>query len=92
MRMNDTSSDIEKKMLQMISFRSPIERLKMMSDMFESGKKLVITGLQNENRSLNNAQIRAKTFYRIYGDYFSQDRTAVIVQKIPNMQADTEFL
>jgi len=86
--MSDTSVDIEKRMSQMIAQRTPAERLKMASSMFDLGKKLMVAGLLRENNSLNEAQIRARIFLRLYGECYSQAEIERIVKRIPNMQLD----
>ena len=86
--MSDTSVDIEKRMSEMIARRTPVERLKMASSMFDLGKKLMVAGLQQEYGSLNEAQIRARIFLRLYGDCYSQAEIERIVKRIPNMQLD----
>lgn len=88
--MSDTSVDIEKRMLQMIARRTPSERLKMASSMFDLGKKLMVAGLLRENGSLNEAQLRARIFLRLYGDCYSQAEIEKIVKCIPNMQLDMD--
>ncbi len=90
--MNDTPLHIEKRMAEMIASRTPTERLKMASSMFDSGKKLMRAGLLKENGSLNEAQLRAKMFLRLYGDCFSKDEIRRIIDAMPNMQLDTDSL
>lgn len=88
--MNDTSKNIEKKMAMMIMSRTPVDRLRMASSMFDAGKKLMKAGLQNENGLLNEAQIRAQMFLKLYGDSFTHDEIIQIVNTLPNMQLDTD--
>ena len=86
--MNDTSLSIEKRMAQMMAGKTPVERLRMASSMFDAGKKLMKAGLLNENGSLNEDQLRARMFLRLYGDCFTQDEIRRIIHTIPNMQLD----
>jgi hypothetical protein len=88
--MNDTSLSIEKRMALMIASRTPIERLRMASSMFDAGKKLMKAGLQNENGLLNDAQLRTQMFLKLYGDSFTQAEIKRIVNTIPNMQLDMD--
>ena len=90
--MSDTSHDIEERLIRMMIAKSPAERLRMASSMFETGKRLIVAGLLKENPSLNNAQIRARTFLRLYSDIFTSEEIKVIVQGIPNMQLDADCL
>jgi hypothetical protein len=88
--MNDTPLSIEKRMSLMIMSRTPVDRLRMASSMFDTGKKLMEAGLQNENGSLNKAQLRAQMFLRLYGESFTPAEIKRIVNTIPNMQLDTD--
>ena len=88
--MNDTSLSIEKRMALMITSRTPVDRLRMASSMFDTGKKLMKAGLQNENGLLNEAQLRAQMFLKLYGESFTHAEIKRIVTTIPNMQLDTD--
>ncbi len=88
--MNDTALSIEKRMVLMIASRTPVERLRMAASMFDSGKKLMKAGLQNENGLLNDAQLRTQMFLKLYGDSFTQAEIKQIVNTIPNMQLDMD--
>lgn len=88
--MNDTPRDVEMRMMQMFAQRTPAERLRMASSMFDAGKKLMEAGLRRENPSLNEAQLRTRIFIRLYGDCYSQEKIEKIVKHIPNMQLDED--
>jgi hypothetical protein len=89
--MNDTPPEIEERMIQLISRKTPTERLKMASSMYDFAKKLVIAGLLLENKNLNEAQLRARTFIRMYSDCFTREEIERIVKHIPNMQLDPDY-
>ena len=88
--MNDTSLDIEERMAEMIARRTPAERLRMASSMFDSAKKLMAAGLLHENGFLDEAQLRARIFLRLYGDCYSREEIERIARYIPDMQLDTD--
>ena len=89
--MYDTPADIEKRIARMMAERTPAERLRMASSMFDAGKKLMTAGLLRENSTLNEAQLRARIFLRLYGDCFSHEEIERIMKRIPNMQLDGDF-
>ena len=72
--------------------KSPAERLRMAGSMFESAKQLMRAGMLKEDPSLNEAQIRARTFMRLYGDEFSKDEIDRIMKRIPNMRLDENWV
>jgi hypothetical protein len=85
--MLDTSSEIEKRVIQLMSLKTPTQRLKMVSSMFATSKKLIQAGLEKEKgRSLTLAEKRAGIFIRMYSDSFTQSEIEKILNSIPNMQ------
>lgn len=89
--MLDTSPDIEARVAKMMAERTPTERMRMASSMFQTAKTLMTVGLLQEDPSLNEAQIRARIFVRMYGDCFSREEIGKIMKSIPNMQLDGDF-
>jgi hypothetical protein len=88
--MDDTPKEIRERYEEMVLSRSPLERLKMASRMYDSGKKLVISGILREKQHLNTSRLRAQFFIRMYGRDFSATDIERIIQNIPNMQLDTD--
>jgi hypothetical protein len=86
--MHDTSPEIEAKMARMMALKAPVERLRMASSMFDAGKKLVETGIRQQYGIINEAQMRALVFIRMYGEDFSKPEIKKIIGKIPNMQLE----
>jgi hypothetical protein len=86
--MNDTSIDIEARVARMMAAKTPVERIKMASSMFDTGRKLVEAGLRNKYGELSEAQMRGRVFVRMYGEDFSEQEIRKIAGKIPNMQLE----
>lgn len=86
--MNDTSPDIEKKIQEMMSSKTPSQRLNMMGSMFDAAKILIRSNLLSQNPSLTEGQIRARTFLQMYRQDFSDKQIKKIINGIPNMQLD----
>ena len=84
--MDNTSAKIEQRYKEMILYRSPLERLKMASRMYDSGRKLVISGILKGVPHLDTSRLRAQLFLRMYGDDFTATERERIIKKIPNMQ------
>ncbi len=87
--MSDTTTHIQQMYKEMLMSRTPSERLRMASRMFDSGRKLAITGIQNGRPQLNNRQLRGQLFMRMYGGDFTAVEIEKIIKKIPDMQLDT---
>ncbi|MHB1324735.1 MAG: hypothetical protein ACYDGS_00270 [Thermoleophilia bacterium] len=88
--MNDTTPDIQRRMAAMIAARSPAERLRMASSLFDTGRTLLRIGLLKQNESLNEGQLRAQIFQRIYAEDFTVAEIKEIASRIPNMILDDE--
>jgi len=88
--MDDTSEKIEQRYKKMLLSKPPVERLKMASRMYDSGKKLVIAGILNGRQRLDTPQLRAQVFLRMYGNDFTAAERERIIKKIPNMQLDMD--
>ena len=88
--MDDTQATIEQHYKEMLLSRSPSERLKMASRMFDSGRKLVISGILKGRQHLDTSRLRAQLFLRMYGNDFTAADRERIIRKIPNMQLDTD--
>jgi len=88
--MNDTSANIEQRYQEMLLSKSPLERLQMASGMYDTGRKLVISGILKRRPRLDTLRLRAELFLRMYGSDFTTADRERIMKKIPNMQFDTD--
>ena len=88
--MSDTSREIEQRYKEMLLSRTPLERLKMASRMYDSGRKLVIAGIQHGKHPLTASQLRGQIFLRMYGSDFTVEERKRIIHQIPNMQLDAD--
>jgi len=84
--MSDTSKQMEQRYKEMLLSRTPLERLKMASRMYDSGRKLVISGIQDGKPPLTASQLRGQVFLRMYGSEFTVEEKARILRRIPNME------
>ncbi len=88
--MSDTPTQIQLRYKEMIMSLTPTERLRMVSRMYDSGRKLVIAGIQNERQHLNPSQLRGQLFLRMYGSDFTAADRKRIINKIPDMELDAD--
>lgn len=86
--MKDTNPDIEQRISSMMAAKSPAERLRMASSMFETCKALMRAGLLRKNPALDEAGLRGQIFLRLYGDEFTESEIGRIIDRIPNMRLD----
>lgn len=88
--MDDTTARIEQRYQKMLLSRTLLERLKMVSRMYDSGRKLAISGILKGRPHLDTSRLRARLFLRMYGNDFTATDREKIMKKIPNMQLDTD--
>ena len=88
--MNDTPAKIRQLYNEMLLSKSPLERLRLVSRMYDSVQKLAISGILKERRNLDPPRLRRELFFRIYGNDFPSADRERIVKKIPNMQLGTD--
>jgi hypothetical protein len=86
--MSDTPTQVQLRYKKMLMSRTPTERLRMVSRMYDSGRKLVIAGIQNGRQQLNVSQLRGQLFLRMYGSDFTAADNKRIINRIPNMQIE----
>ena len=84
--MSDTLPPIEQRYKEMLLARTPSERMRMVSRMYDSARKLVISSVQNGKQQLTASQLRGQLFLRMYGNDFTVAERERIVHKIPNME------
>ncbi len=84
--MSDTPKQIQLKYNEMLMSLTPTGRLRMVSRMYNTARKLAIAGIQNKRQQLNASQLRGQLFLRMYGNDFSAAEIKKIINRIPNMQ------
>ena len=88
--MDDTPAKMKKLYNEMLLSKSPLDRLRMASRMYDSVKKLAISGILKERRHLDPPRLKRELFLRIYGNDFPASDRERIMKKIPNMQSDMD--
>jgi hypothetical protein len=88
--MSDVPRQIEQRYREMLLSRTPLERLRMASRMYDSGRKLVMAGIRDGKRSLTASQMRGQVFLRMYGGDFTVEERERIIHRIPNMELDAD--
>ncbi|MHB0937953.1 MAG: hypothetical protein ACYDCO_08860 [Armatimonadota bacterium] len=78
--MSDTPSHVERRMLALYAERTPTERLRMASGMFDTGIALMKAGILGQQPDLPEDELRITIFRRLYGDCFSEEELGRIAQ------------
>ena len=82
--MEDTTSEITEKMCEMIREKTPLERLKMGSSMYQTSKSLVVRAILEDNPNISQAHLRRELFLKFYSNDFDAITRDKIVKHIEN--------
>jgi len=80
--MDDTSPEIKEKMIEMIQAKTPEERAKMGSSMYDTARALIVRAILEENPDISLAGLRQQIFLKFYGDDFDPATRDKILQAI----------
>jgi hypothetical protein len=69
--MRDTTPEIVLKMCELIRLKTPFERLKMGSSMYETSKYLVTRAILEKNPTISKTEFKREFFLRFYGNDFN---------------------
>ena len=72
--MTDTPPEVEARMATLLAARSGSDRVRMISEMFELARMLIVANIRANHPAITDAELRALIFDRTYGDDF--DRVA----------------
>ena len=76
--MNDTASDAASQFARLLRERSGSDRIRMVSDMFETARALVIASIREQCPDIDDAALRIQVFRRFYAnDVSAQDLIAI---------------
>lgn len=91
--MNDTSPDMEARYRAMVMARPPGgERLRIVSDMFDMTRSLLIAGIRATKPGITEGELRQELFLRYYGDEFSPEQCEKILAAIAAYWERTQAL
>jgi len=70
--MKDTINDSEAAFARRFALVAPIDRLRMVSEMFESAKRLIAASVRSSEPDITDAELRVRIFDRLYADDFDE--------------------
>jgi hypothetical protein len=88
--MNDTTSAIFLKMMEMIRQKSPAERLEMGCSMHDFSKCLVTEAIRRDKPGLSAAELRVGIFLKFYGSEFDDIRREKIIKHLSRINPSPE--
>jgi hypothetical protein len=79
---NDTSPEMAARFEGLLRKRSGSDRLRMVSDMFETARALVIANVRAQQPDISALELRAQVFRRLYASDFTTEDLASIVDRL----------
>ncbi|MES1255428.1 MAG: hypothetical protein ABUS56_07470 [Acidobacteriota bacterium] len=80
--MNDTTPEAAAALSALLRERSGSDRVRMMSDMFEMARTLVISSIRAQQPDISEADLRAQVFARFYASDFAPEELARICERL----------
>lgn len=80
--MNDTSPEMAEQFRRVLRDRSGSDRVRMVSDMFEMARALIIASIKAQQPDISEGELRAQVFRRFYASDFTSEDLAVIVDRL----------
>jgi len=80
--MNDTTPDAAAQFAWMLQERSGSDRVRMVSDMFEAARALVIASIKARQPTIDEADLRVQVFRRFYANDFAPEDLATLGDRL----------
>lgn len=79
--MNDTPLHVEAAFLAMFATRTPSERVRMMSDMFDAARRILVSNIRATHPEITGVELRVQIFLRTYAaDFTAEQRDHIVAQ------------
>jgi hypothetical protein len=80
--MTDTPPEVQARVDVLFARLSGSERVRMMSEMFDLGRALMIAGIRSQEPGISECALRVKVFERLYGEEITPDARERIVRRL----------
>jgi hypothetical protein len=84
--LTDTPPDVQVRFDELMRQRSGSDRVRMMSEMFDFAKALVLSNLRETHPGATDADMRVLLFNRLYGDEIDPAQHASVVARLRGEQ------
>jgi hypothetical protein len=78
----DTTPDVQARFEALMRSRSGSDRVRMMSEMFDFARELVLSNLREDHPAATDVDLRVLLFDRLYGDEMDPDQRARVVERL----------
>jgi hypothetical protein len=77
--MNDTPPDVDAAFSAMFATLTPTQRVRMMSEMFDTVRRILVSGIRAEQPDISDTELKVQVFLRTYRDDYAPDERDRIV-------------
>ena len=86
--MIDTTVAVQRRYDEMFGALTQSERLRMVSGMFDTGRRLATAGILRDEPEIDPVDLQRRLFIRFYGDDFSPSELERIFNTIPRLRRE----
>lgn len=77
--MSDTPPEVDAAFTAMFATRTPSQRVRMMSEMFDTARRILVSGIRAEQPTISDTELKVEVFLRTYrDDYAAADRDRIV--------------
>ena len=77
--MNDTPPDVDAAFTAMFATLTPTQRVRMVSEMFDSARRHLVSGIRAEQPDITECELKVQVFLRTYrDDYAPAERDRIV--------------
>jgi hypothetical protein len=77
--MNDTPPDVDAAFSAMFATLTPTQRVRTMSEMFDTARRLLVSGIRAEQPGITDTELKVEVFLRTYrDDYTPAERDRIV--------------
>ncbi|WP_396626827.1 hypothetical protein [Luteitalea sp.] len=80
--MSDTPPDVDAAFSAMFATLTPTRRVRMMSEMFDTARRLLESGIRAEQPDITDTELKVEVFLRTYRDDYAPAERDRIVEHI----------
>jgi hypothetical protein len=76
---NDTPPDVDAAFTAMFATLTPSQRVRMMSEMFDTARRILVSGIRSEQPDITDTELKVQVFLRTYrDDYPPAERDRIV--------------
>lgn len=89
--MNDTSSDIYKKQLEIFLQKTDEERFKIADELSAFGREILMSSIRENNPGISKLDLHLEVFRKCYADNFTADEMDRILKSMRSFLLESHF-